>query len=136
MYLSLQGNIGLGKAIEYFTSHQITVSIPLNDTQKYDLVAEINGRLAKVQVKTSRNKKKSGSYEVLLRHCGVASGKNVVSAFNKSLCDFLFVYTADDKMYLIPAEEIYNSNLINVGSKYSEFEVHIRSFREFAEQAI
>ena len=38
MYQALQGNVGLGKAIEYFTSHSIPVCIPLNDTQKYDLV--------------------------------------------------------------------------------------------------
>lgn len=45
IYQSIQGNIGLGKAIEYFTSHGITVAIPLNDTQKYDLIADFNGGL-------------------------------------------------------------------------------------------
>ena len=71
MYLSLQGNIGLGKAIEYFTSNQMTVSVPLNDTQKYDLAVEIDGKLSRVQVKTSRNRTASGAYQILLRHCGV-----------------------------------------------------------------
>ena len=39
VYLSLQGNMGLSKAIDYFTSHQIPIAIPMNDTQKYDLIA-------------------------------------------------------------------------------------------------
>lgn len=38
MYQSIQGNLGFGKAIEYFTSYGITVALPLNDTQKYDLI--------------------------------------------------------------------------------------------------
>lgn len=132
MYLSLQGNIGLGKAIEYFTSNQMTVSVPLNDTQKYDLVAEIEGKLSRVQVKTSRNKTASGAYQVLLRHCGVSQGKNVCTPFDRSGCDYVFVYAADDKMYLIPSERIFNSNAINVGEKYKEYEVYSRKLSEFA----
>ena len=37
--------MGLGKAIEYFTSHQISISLLLNDTQPYDLIADFNGKL-------------------------------------------------------------------------------------------
>lgn len=132
MYLSLQGNIGLGKAIEYFTSNQMTVSVSLNDTQKYDLAVEIDGKLSRVQVKTSRNRTASGAYQILLRHCGVASGKNVCTPFDRSGCDYIFAYTADDKMYLIPSEKISSSNAINVGEKYKEYEVHSRRFSEFA----
>ena len=43
--------MGLGKAIDFFTSHNITVAIPLNDTQGYDLVVDIKGELKRVQVK-------------------------------------------------------------------------------------
>ena len=50
LYHSIQGNIGLGKAIEYFTSNNITVAIPLNDTQKYDLIVDFNGKLQRVSV--------------------------------------------------------------------------------------
>lgn len=55
-YKSLQGNLGLGQAIAFFTSRGIPVSIPLNDTQKYDLVAEINGVLKKISIKTTMHK--------------------------------------------------------------------------------
>lgn len=36
------GNSGLGIAIAYFSTHAYTVSIPLNDTQDYDLIVEKN----------------------------------------------------------------------------------------------
>lgn len=35
-----KGNSGLGMAIAYFSTRGYTVSIPLNDTQDYDLVIE------------------------------------------------------------------------------------------------
>ena len=70
MYFSLQGNVGLGKAIEYFTSHSVPVSLPLNDTQPYDLVADFDGKLQRVQVKTSTLSRYNNSYVVNLRNCG------------------------------------------------------------------
>ena len=39
---NVAGIVGLGKAIEYFTSYNITVALPLNDTQPYDLIAFIS----------------------------------------------------------------------------------------------
>ena len=35
-----KGNSGLGMAIAYFSTNGYVVSIPLNDTQDYDLVIE------------------------------------------------------------------------------------------------
>ena len=67
IYQSIQGNIGLGKAIEYFTSHGITVVIPLNDTQKYDLIADFNGGLQRISVKTSAFTKNGKTYPVVLK---------------------------------------------------------------------
>ena len=133
MYLSLQGNIGLGKAIEYFTSLQYPVSIPLNDTQKYDLIVDMNGELKKISVKTSRNKTQYGTYTVNLRNCGGASGKGKVRPFDNTSCDYIFILTGNDKLYLIPTNIINSTNAINVGKKYTEYEVKIKAFSTFVE---
>ena len=37
------GNAGLAMAIAYFGSNGYTVSVPLNDTQDYDLVVDMGG---------------------------------------------------------------------------------------------
>ena len=42
-----KGNSGLGMAIAYFTTNGYVVSIPLNDTQDYDLVIEKDGNSSK-----------------------------------------------------------------------------------------
>lgn len=131
LYNALQGNIGLGKAIEYFTSHGIPVSIPLNDTQKYDIIIDFENQLQKVSVKTSRCKKSETSYEVLLKNTGGSSGNNKIRLFDNNSCDYVFIYTADEKLYLIPSKEINTTNSICVGNKYKEYQVFIKSLADF-----
>ena len=63
-YKSHQGNVGLGRAVAYYTSNCIPVMIPLNDTQKYDLVIDEEDVLQKVQIKTTQAKSKNGYYMV------------------------------------------------------------------------
>ena len=57
-----KGNSGLGIAIAiaiaYFATNGYTVSIPLNDTQDYDLVVEKDGILKTIQVKATGCKTK------------------------------------------------------------------------------
>lgn len=137
MYLSLQGNIGLGKAIEYFTSKCIPISLPLNDTQPYDLIADFNGSLQRIQVKTTRFTETQGkSYAVQLRNCGGnRTGKARAVPFDNTSCDYLFVYTAANKMYLIPSKNIDATNSITVGIKYTEYEVNSDTLEEFLENS-
>ena len=59
------GNSSLGMAIAYFTNHNYTVSIPLNDTQDYDLIVEKNGILSKIQVKGTSFKTKYDVFQFI-----------------------------------------------------------------------
>lgn len=136
MYLSLQGNLGLGKAIEYFTSHSIPVSIPLNDIQKYDLIADINGELKRISVKTSRYTENGVSFSVQLRNTGGSSGNNKIRPFDNTSCDYVFVYTSNEEYYLIPSNIIEAKNSINVGPKYNDYKVKIKSFEDFIKENI
>ena len=70
-----KGNSGLGMAIAYFTTNGYIVSIPLNDTQDYDLIIEKNGELRTVQVKATGCKTASGTYQVALKSCGGTNGR-------------------------------------------------------------
>jgi hypothetical protein len=133
MYLSLQGNVGLGKAIEYFTSKAIPVSIPLNDTQKYDLIVDIDNKLYRISVKTSTQVNEHGSYVVQLRNCGGSSGKSKVRLFDNTSCDYIFVLTSNNKTYLIPSNIIAAINSIVIGKKYIEYEVISTTLDNFIE---
>ena len=134
MYQSIQGNLGFGKALEYFTSHNITVAIPLNDTQKYDLVADFDGKLQRISVKTSRFTRNGTVYEVMLKNCGGTSKGSKIRAFDNTTCDYIFIVTGNDKIYLIPADVITATNSINVGNKYTEYEVFPLKLSEFTNE--
>lgn len=135
MYLSLQGNLGLGKAIEYFTSHSIVIAIPLNDTQKYDLIADFNGKLQRISVKTSRCQKTNNSFEVKLKNTGGSSGISKDRLFDKNSCDYVFIYTLNEDLYLIPSNQIEGTSTITVGNKYNEYKVDIKSFADFISES-
>ena len=61
------GNASLGTAIGYFANIGCTVSIPLNDTQDYDLLVDFDGNIKKVQVKGTSFKTNYGIYQVSLK---------------------------------------------------------------------
>lgn len=118
-----QGNIGLGQAIAWFIQNQYTVSIPINDSQDYDLVVEKDNKLLSVQVKTSGYKGKSGNYEVGLKSTGGNSGK-VLKTFDKYQIDLLFILCGDGTKYLIPREDITNTSGVTlVEYKYGKYKI-------------
>ena len=73
-----KGNTSLGIAIAYYTCKGYTVSIPLNDTQDYDLIVDKDNVLKKIQVKSTDCKTKYGNYQVALKSCGGTKGKTLI----------------------------------------------------------
>lgn len=104
------GNAGLSLAIAYFGSNGYTVSIPLNDTQDYDLIVEKENILYRIQIKATKHKKKTDNYIVTLKSAGGTKGiiyKRVI----ETNIDFLFVLCEDHTMYLIPKNELKRSSI-------------------------
>ena len=102
-----KGNCGLGMAIAYFSTNDYTVSIPLNDTQDYDLIVEKNGILQRVQVKSTGCIGKGGNYQVALKSCGGTKGKTYKTVIETNV-ELLFILAENKNMYLIPRETIEN----------------------------
>ena len=120
-----RGNAGLSMAIAYFGANGYVVSIPLNDTQDYDLVVEKDRKLYKVQVKATGHKGQNGSYVLGLRTCG---GREAVvwKTVRDTDIDLLFALDADKNVYLIPKDVINNNcNSITLGKKYAKYLVTI-----------
>ena len=119
-----RGNSGLGMAIAYFSTQGCTVSIPLNDTQDYDLVVEIDGELKTVQVKSTSFKTKYDIYQVSLKSSGGTRGK-IYKTIIETKVELLFVLTGDMKTYLIPIEDLKNTSTLNLNSNYEKYRVII-----------
>ena len=93
-----KGNAGLGMAIAYFSTNGYTVSIPLNDTQDYDLIIEKNSLLQTVQVKATGCKTKYGVYQVALKSCGGTKGETYKTLINTKVDFKLFKLRHEKKI--------------------------------------
>ena len=117
-----KGNTGLGIAIAYYTSNGYTVSIPLNDTQDYDLIVEKENILKRVQVKATSCKTKSGNYQVALKSCGGTKGTTYKRVIETNV-EELFIVTENINIYIIPILELKNKSTISICDKYSIYKV-------------
>lgn len=121
-----QGDVGLGICISHFCSLGYTVSIPLTDSQDYDLIVEIPDiGLQKVQVKTTNSKTPSDNYYVGLRITGGNSKSNFVSKHNTDLVyDLLFIVTSSYDKFLIPREVIKDKkSSLTLGKEYLQYKI-------------
>ena len=119
-----KGNTGLSIAIAYYTSNGYTVSIPLNDTQDYDLIVEKDNKLKRVQVKSTSCKTKYGIYQVALKSCGGTLGKTYKTLIDTNI-EEVFILTEDISMYIIPKEEIKNRTTLNINQECYKYKVNI-----------
>lgn len=122
-YKSKQGNIGLGKAISIFTEVGINVAIPLNDTQDYDLIIDI-GKLKKISVKTTKFRQKNGKFAVLLKRCGGSAKNRKIKHFNNKNNDFLFCFTSNNEIYLIPSCKIKSKCTLTFTDKLKCYRIY------------
>lgn len=114
------GNAGLSMAIAYFGANGYTVSVPLNDTQDYDLIVDMDGVLKKIQVKATNNKETKNAYTVQLRTVSGTTRKAYKTVVDTDI-DFLFCLCGDGTMFLIPKEKINNRSVISLGTVKSKF---------------
>lgn len=117
-----RGNCGLGIAIAYFSTNGYTVSIPLNDTQDYDLLIDKDGKIESVQVKYTSCKTKYGVYQLALKSCGGTKGKTYKTVLDTKV-DYLFAVTEKVDMYIIPVKELKNRSTINLCEKMACYKV-------------
>ena len=128
MYFSTnkeKGRTSLGIAIAYFSMNGYTVSIPLNDTQDYNLIIERDGKLETIQVKSTNCKTKYGVYQVALKSCGGTRGKTYKTVIDTKV-DKLFIVTKELEIYIIPIYEINNKSTLNLCDKYDIYKKKLK----------
>lgn len=116
-----KGRAGMALAIVYFGANGYTVSIPLNDTQDYDLIVDKDDKLLKVQVKFTGTKENE-RYRVKLMTNG--RNKNYGTVKDSSV-DILFVVTSNKDTYLIPKEVITQVSNVRLTDIYDKYKVEI-----------
>jgi PD-(D/E)XK endonuclease len=119
-----QGDFGEMSAMCWLASQGATLAIPVGNNRHWDLIAELDNRVLRVQVKSSRCFR-LGRWEVrVATRGGNQSWNGVAKVLDRSRFDYLFVLVGDGRRWLIPADCVDGVSALRLGGpKYAEFEV-------------
>ena len=88
-----QGDIGMCYAMAYYSKLGWTISIPITDSQDYDLIVDNGVTLLKVQVKTTNQISEYGIPVVSLKTNGGNKSGCTSKNFDENKCDLVFCMT-------------------------------------------
>ena len=103
------GNITELEVLTYITKLGYQVSIPFGDRERYDQVWDINGKLLKIQIKTSRYTNDAIKFSCRSSHR--VKGKCVHTQYTSDEIDYFATFW-DGKCYLVPIEETSNEKTL------------------------
>lgn len=99
------GNIGEAKVLCKFVSMQIPVYVPFGDNERADLIAEFNGKLNRIQIKTSE-KAEDGKMVFSLVSSTAHRQQGVKHKYTSEEIDYFALYNiARDELFLISINE-------------------------------
>src|SRR3954454_10204877 len=125
MHRREQGDIGEASAIQWLVWKGALVDPPLVRSPHCDLVVDMDGRLSRVEVKTSNSRTPRGRWAVAIcTRGGNQSWNGMTKRFDPARCDFIFIHVGDGRRWFIPAASVEATTAIALGGeKYSEFEI-------------
>jgi hypothetical protein len=112
-----QGDFGELSAMQWLVWQGASIALPVGNNRHWDLVAELDGRVLRVQVKTSRSFR-LGRWEVRVSTSGGNQSWNrVVKLLDPSRFDYLFVLVGDGRRWFIPSERVEGSTALRLGGR-------------------
>jgi Holliday junction resolvase-like predicted endonuclease len=120
-----QGEIGELSAMEWLASKGAHLYVPIGHSPDIDIVAEMNGRLLRVEVKTTAHQNEAGRWQVhISTRGGNQSWTGTVKYFDPERFEYLFVHVGDGRRWFIPSGALdCRVGLTLGGAKYADFEV-------------
>jgi hypothetical protein len=110
--------------MEWLAAQGAHLYLPIGHSPDIDLIAELDGRLMRIEVKTSTCWRQNRWYVLISTRGGNQSWSGLVKYFDPQRCDYLFVHVGDGRRWFIPTQTIEcRSGMSLGGAKYSEFEV-------------
>jgi PD-(D/E)XK endonuclease len=110
--------------MQWLVDQGASVAIPIGHSPHWDLVADLDGNVLRVQVKTSAYWR-NGRWEIAVcTKGGNQSWNGLVKQLDSARYDYLFVHVADGRRWFIPSSEVGGRNAIRLGGpKYASFEI-------------
>ena len=101
-----KGNIGEAIILSEFIKRNIQVSIPFGDNARYDLIAEFNNKLNKIQIKYCSEVINSNS---IMCKCSSSTNHTTnkhLSTYDNDVDYMAFYIASIDKLLLVPIEQL------------------------------
>lgn len=114
------GKITELEVLSYVMKQGYSVSIPFGDKDRYDQIWDINGKLLRVQVKTShwyKNEQSAIEFKCLTNY--VKTTGNVEHKYSKEEIDYFATYW-EGKVYLVPVEECSSKKILRFSAKQNQ----------------
>ncbi len=100
-----KGNLTELQVITYLYSLGYHCSLPYGENSRYDLIADIDGQLIRIQVKTASLKNNNpNAIEFSCRSTRINSTGTLNTRYDKNQIDYFATFW-DNQCYLIPVEE-------------------------------
>ena len=115
-----QGDIGVAVAIAYYTLNGYSVSTPLSDSQRYDLITDKDNKLKRIQVKTTSQVNTSNIYTVeLSTQGGNQSWGYSIKYITQDEADEIFVYCLNGEIYVLPIDLVVGVRRLRLSENYN-----------------
>ena len=117
--------MGVGSAIGWLVARGAYVFVPVVHSPDYDLIAEMAGRVIRIEVKTTVRRTPVGNWCVMLcTRGGNQSWSGLTKRFDPRRCDYVFAQVGDGRRWFVPTGRIEGETSIVLGGrKYAQFEI-------------
>ena len=110
--------------MEWLVSQGAAIGVPVGHSPNWDLIADFDGRLLRVQVKTSGCRERGRWAIQLSTRGGNRSWSGTSKLLEPARFDYLFVHVADGRRWFMPSDALGGRSGLRLGGeKYAEYEV-------------
>ena len=106
-----KGQITEARVLYEFQKRGVPVAVPWGDNERYDLIAEFNGKLNKIQIKTA-NDERNGAIVCYCRSSTNHTTNKNLSTYENEIDYFVFFNYERDALALVPIEEVEGKTAI------------------------
>ena len=128
----MKGQLSEARTLYEFQKYNVPVCIPWGDNERYDLVAEFDGKFNRIQVKTC-NEEENGAIVCYTRSSMNHTTNKNFSTYENDVDYFVFVNQTRDLVALVPIEEIGTQKAIRlrITAPLSNNGKKMRYFKDF-----
>lgn len=108
-----KGQLSEARALYEFQKYNIPVCIPWGDNERYDMIAEFNGKFNRIQVKTC-NEEQNGAICCHTRSSTNHTTNKKLSTYENDVDYFVFINQTYDLIAIVPIKDIGDKKQIRL----------------------